>query len=42
MLLHVAIARENNVWPIVKTGAGNRDIIDESRRTAKSGMEIMA
>jgi acetolactate synthase-1/2/3 large subunit len=42
MLLHVAIARENNVWPIVKAGAGNRDIIDESRRTSKSNKESMA
>jgi acetolactate synthase-1/2/3 large subunit len=42
MLLHVAIARENNVWPIVKAGAGNRDIIDESRRTAKANKESMA
>ncbi|QFS86305.1 MULTISPECIES: acetolactate synthase 2 catalytic subunit [unclassified Marinobacter] len=33
MLLHVAISREENVWPIVKPGASNRDMIDENRRT---------
>lgn len=32
MLLHVAIAREENVWPIVKPGAGNSDMIDETHR----------
>ncbi|WP_372972764.1 acetolactate synthase 2 catalytic subunit [Marinobacter sp.] len=32
MLLHVAIAREENVWPIVKPGAGNTDMIDETHR----------
>jgi len=42
MLLHVAIARENNVWPIVKAGAGNRDIIDETRRPAKQSKESIA
>lgn len=36
MLLHVAIAREENVWPIVKPGASNRDMIDESQRTASN------
>ncbi|SDX21211.1 acetolactate synthase 2 catalytic subunit [Marinobacter mobilis] len=30
MLLHVAIAREDNVWPIVKPGGSNRDMLDES------------
>lgn len=33
MLLHVVISREENVWPIVKPGANNRDMIDETRRT---------
>ena len=33
MLLHVAISREENVWPIVKPGASNREMIDETRRT---------
>ncbi|WP_342632069.1 acetolactate synthase 2 catalytic subunit [Marinobacter alkaliphilus] len=33
MLLHVAISREENVWPIVKPGASNREMIDENRRT---------
>ncbi|MDK9559109.1 acetolactate synthase 2 catalytic subunit [Marinobacter sp. M216] len=42
MLLHVAIAREDNVWPIVKPGASNRDMIDESQRTAKSSKEHVA
>jgi acetolactate synthase-1/2/3 large subunit len=31
MLLHVAISREENVWPIVKPGASNLEMIDESR-----------
>ena len=35
MLLHVAINREENVWPIVKPGASNREMIDETRRTNK-------
>ncbi|AZR39876.1 acetolactate synthase 2 catalytic subunit [Marinobacter salarius] len=35
MLLHVAISREENVWPIVKPGASNREMIDETRRTSK-------
>ena len=35
MLLHVAISREDNVWPIVKPGASNREMIDETRRTNK-------
>lgn len=35
MLLHVAISREDNVWPIVKPGASNREMIDETRRTSK-------
>src|SRR5690554_612624 len=33
MLLHVAIDRNENVWPIVKPGAGNNDMIDETHRT---------
>jgi acetolactate synthase-1/2/3 large subunit len=33
MLLHVAISRDDNVWPIVKPGASNREMIDETRRT---------
>ncbi|MDX1754566.1 MAG: acetolactate synthase 2 catalytic subunit [Marinobacter sp.] len=32
MLLHVAIAREENVWPIVKPGASNRDMLDASQQ----------
>ncbi|WP_141737088.1 acetolactate synthase 2 catalytic subunit [Marinobacter sp. X15-166B] len=32
MLLHVSIAREDNVWPIVKPGGSNRDMLDESNR----------
>lgn len=42
MLLHVAIARDDNVWPIVKPGASNRDMIDESQRTAKPNKEHVA
>jgi len=29
----VAISRDDNVWPIVKPGASNREMIDETRRT---------
>lgn len=31
MLLHVAIAREDNVWPIVKPGQSNQHMLDEPR-----------
>ncbi|SET91077.1 acetolactate synthase, large subunit [Marinobacter segnicrescens] len=41
MLLHVAIAREENVWPIVKPGAGNTDMIDETHRP-RSNKEYVA
>lgn len=30
ILLHVAIARDENVWPIVKPGATNRDMLNEA------------
>ncbi|WP_166268922.1 acetolactate synthase 2 catalytic subunit [Marinobacter caseinilyticus] len=33
IVLHVAIAREDNVWPIVKPGASNIEMLDESYRT---------
>ncbi|WP_372986632.1 acetolactate synthase 2 catalytic subunit [Marinobacter sp.] len=42
MLLHVAISREDNVWPIVKPGASNRDMIDETRRTSTANKENVA
>ncbi|AZT83298.1 acetolactate synthase 2 catalytic subunit [Marinobacter sp. NP-4(2019)] len=42
MLLHVAISREENVWPIVKPGASNRDMIDESQRTSTANKENVA
>ena len=43
MLLHVAIAREENVWPIVKPGASNRDMIDETKkRTSQAQREHVA
>ncbi|MEP3165542.1 MAG: acetolactate synthase 2 catalytic subunit [Marinobacter sp.] len=42
MLLHVAISREENVWPIVKPGASNRDMIDETRRTGTTSKEHVA
>lgn len=42
MLLHVAISREDNVWPIVKPGASNTDMIDETRRTSKANKEQVA
>ncbi|MFW5825472.1 MAG: acetolactate synthase 2 catalytic subunit [Marinobacter sp.] len=42
MLLHVAISREENVWPIVKPGAGNTAMIDESQHNRKTHRETMA
>ncbi|MFN2361387.1 MAG: acetolactate synthase 2 catalytic subunit [Marinobacter sp.] len=42
MLLHVAISREENVWPIVKPGASNREMIDETRRTSTANKEHVA
>ncbi|HDZ36930.1 MAG TPA: acetolactate synthase 2 catalytic subunit [Marinobacter sp.] len=42
MLLHVAIAREENVWPIVKPGGSNREMIDEARRASADTKEIVA
>ncbi|WP_323751138.1 acetolactate synthase 2 catalytic subunit [Marinobacter sp.] len=42
MLLHVAISREENVWPIVKPGGSNKDMIDETRRTSASTKEQVA
>ncbi|MCL7944130.1 acetolactate synthase 2 catalytic subunit [Marinobacter sp. ATCH36] len=42
MLLHVAISREENVWPIVKPGASNREMIDETRRTSTANKEQIA
>ncbi|SFN28994.1 acetolactate synthase 2 catalytic subunit [Marinobacter pelagius] len=42
MLLHVAISREDNVWPIVKPGASNREMIDETRRPSKASKEQVA
>jgi len=42
MLLHVAVDREDNVWPIVRPGATNTDMIDESRRTSRPIKEQIA
>lgn len=42
MLLHVAIAREENVWPVVKPGGSNREMIDETRRFAADKKEKTA
>ncbi|MEC7376831.1 MAG: acetolactate synthase 2 catalytic subunit [Pseudomonadota bacterium] len=42
MLLHVAISRDENVWPIVKPGASNTDMIDETRRTTNNKQEQVA
>jgi acetolactate synthase-1/2/3 large subunit len=42
MLLHVAISREENVWPIVKPGGSNRDMIDETKRTSTANKENVA
>ncbi|MEH6563124.1 MAG: acetolactate synthase 2 catalytic subunit, partial [Marinobacter sp.] len=42
MLLHVAIARQENVWPIVKPGGSNKEMIDETRRLAADKKEMTA
>jgi len=42
MLLHVAISREENVWPMVKPGGSNKEMIDETRRTSASTKEQVA
>ena len=42
MLLHVAISREENVWPIVKPGASNKEMIDEPKRTSTANKEHVA
>jgi acetolactate synthase-1/2/3 large subunit len=42
MLLHVAISREENVWPIVKPGASNKEMIDEPKRTTTAKKEQVA
>ncbi|HLV76750.1 MAG TPA: acetolactate synthase 2 catalytic subunit [Marinobacter sp.] len=42
MLLHVTIRRDENVWPIVKPGASNRDMIDEPRRKNTANKEHAA
>ncbi|MCR8915127.1 acetolactate synthase 2 catalytic subunit [Marinobacter panjinensis] len=42
MLLHVAISRGENVWPIVKPGASNREMIDETRRPSPAHKEQTA
>lgn len=42
MLLHVAISREENVWPIVKPGGSNKEMIDETRRGNTSTKEQVA
>jgi len=42
MLLHVAIARDENVWPIVKPGGSNKEMIDETRRNTADKKEKVA
>jgi acetolactate synthase-1/2/3 large subunit len=42
MLLHVAIAREENVWPIVQPGGSNREMIDESQTKTRKNTEQVA
>ena len=42
MLLHVAISREENVWPIVKPGGSNKEMIDEPKRTSTANKEHVA
>jgi acetolactate synthase-1/2/3 large subunit len=38
----VAISREENVWPIVKPGASNKEMIDEPKRTTTAKKEQVA
>ncbi|MDK8464866.1 acetolactate synthase 2 catalytic subunit [Marinobacter sp. SS13-12] len=42
MMLHVAISRDENVWPIVKPGASNREMLDETRRPSPAHKEQTA
>ncbi|TGN41140.1 acetolactate synthase 2 catalytic subunit [Marinobacter confluentis] len=42
MLLHVAISREENVWPIVQPGGSNREMIDESQTKTRKDKEQVA
>jgi acetolactate synthase I/II/III large subunit len=42
MLLHVAISREENVWPIVKPGGSNHEMIDESQTKTRKTREQVA
>ncbi len=42
MLLHVAISREENVWPIVKPGGSNLEMIDESQGSKQTSKEQIA
>ena len=42
MLLHVALSREENVWPIVKPGASNREMMDETQKTTLKRKETAA
>jgi len=36
MLLHVAIAREENVWPTVRPGGSNRDMMEKTKPAKES------
>ena len=42
MLLHVAIAREENVWPTVKPGGSNRDMMENTKPAKKKTEENAA
>ena len=42
MLLHVAISREENVWPIVQPGGSNRNMINESQHANRKNEEHIA
>ncbi|MFT5987099.1 MAG: acetolactate synthase-1/2/3 large subunit [Marinobacter psychrophilus] len=42
MLLHVAIAREENVWPTVKPGGSNREMIENTKSAKKKTEESAA
>lgn len=42
MLLHVSIARDENVWPVVKPGAGNDEMLDETHSTLRQRKEQVA
>jgi len=42
MLLHVSVAREENVWPTVKPGGSNRDMMENTKPAKKKTEENAA